>query len=147
MGETLRKGGENMRSRQRQRQTMYFVTVTETADGIDTIQHYGKPTENRLFISETHNLPNHYGSGITPTYGRYIFCYKQSDLFQVGSQVYIDRTPELDSEGNLVTDPVTGYPTVLPDYVIVRLIASRKGRVFQMGVKKMGDDGSQEVGP
>lgn len=130
-----------MRSRGRQRQKMYFVPVTESADGIDTVMTYGTPVPKWLFISETHNLPNHYGSGITPTYGRYIFCYKHSNLFQVGCQVYIDKEPELDANGELVIDSQTGFPTVMPDYVIVRIIASKHGRVFQMGVKKIGDRG------
>lgn len=120
---------------------MYFVPVTESADGIDTVFTYGTPVKHRFFISETHNLPNHYGSGITPTYGRYIFLYDRSQLFQVGTQVFIDREPELDANGDLVIDSQTGFPTTVPDYIVVRIIASKHGRVFQMGVKKIGDRG------
>ena len=127
-----------MRSRMRQRQKMWFVSVGEKAVGLDRVQIFGKPVLKRFFISETHNLPLHYGSGIVEQYGRYIFCYNQEDIPVEGTQVYIDRTPELDGDGNLIVDEI-GSPTVLPDYIVVRTISSKRGDVYSIGVKKITD--------
>ena len=41
-----------MRSRVRDRQKVWFVTVTEKKVGIDTVQEYGKPIMKKMAVAE-----------------------------------------------------------------------------------------------
>ena len=124
-----------MRSRNRQRQEVYFVSVTESLSGINTVKTYGKPTKRKLYVSETQGDPQIIGSGLVITYGRYIVCYSSQDLFAIGTQVFVDALPDLDSGGNLTID------SPLPDYVIVRVESTKKGRAFRMWIRRIEDSG------
>lgn len=48
-----------MRSRGRDRQKIYFVTVTEKKVGIDTVQEYGKPIVKKMAVSSGTGQPGH----------------------------------------------------------------------------------------
>jgi len=124
-----------MRSRLRDKQKMWFVTRTRDDSHIDAIITYSKPVMKRLAVSATAGPPIEIGSGLVRDYDREIVCYDMTFRPAEGTAVYIDRTPEIDAEGNLVLT-AGGDPTVLPVYVIVKIMKTEKGRVTRYGVRK-----------
>ena len=130
-----------MRNRMRRLQDLYFCEFTEEIpDGsIDTIRTYSKPQHMRLGVSATSGYTMGWGAGIVAAYDRYITSYAGTLGLREGMMIYVDRIPELDSDGNLVTEEVNGVvqPTVLPDYMLDKIYFSRKGTVTRFGIKKV----------
>lgn len=53
--------------------------------------------------------------------------------------MWVDVTPELDDEGELVLDS-DGLPTVMPDYTLRRKVDTKMGTVARYLIKKNGDE-------
>lgn len=120
---------------------MYFCEFTEEIPegGIDTIRVYTKPVHVRLGVSATSGYVMGWGVGLVTAYDRYITSYKGTLGFKEGMMIYVDNVPELDSNGELVMEEVAGVmqPTVLPDYMLDRILYSKKGVVTRFGIKKV----------
>ncbi len=120
---------------------MWFCSFTEEIpDGsIDTVRVYSKPLHKRLGVSATSGYTMGWGAGIVPAYDRFITSYSGTLGLTEGLMVYVDRVPELDENGELVTTEVEGVvqPTVLPDYMLDKIYFSRKGTVTRFGIKKV----------
>ena len=129
-----------MRSRVRDRQPIYFSTITEKKVGIDTVQEYGKPIMRKLTVSAGAGAPTQISAGLVVDYDREITSYDKSLRTEVteGSVCWVDVTPEIAQDGNLVmsTDRVT--PTVPPDYRVDKIFSTSRGRVDVFGIKKIG---------
>lgn len=120
------------------RQNIYVTKLTETRSGIDRVRVYSKPVKYRLSVSATAGTPGIFSAGIVPDYDREITVFKgQFTGFNAGegSLLYVDATPELDENGDLVLSE--GEPTVRPDYVLVRKLAMAHGQVARYGIKKV----------
>lgn len=125
------------------RQDIYVTNVTETRSGIDRVRQWDTPTMYRLSVSATIGNPAVFNAGIVPDYDREITVYKgQFTGFdpEPGTLLYVDVTPELDENGDLVLTE-DGDPTVDPDYVLVRKIASARGQVARYGIKRVSYGG------
>ena len=129
-----------MRSPFKDRQPVYFSTITEKKSGIDTIQEYSKPIMAKLTASAGTGAPSQISAGLVVDYDRELTSYNKALRGQVeeGSVCWVDVTPEIAQDGNLVmsTDRVT--PTVPPDYRITQIFRAQKGRVDVFGIKKIG---------
>lgn len=129
-----------MRSRKRDRQKIWFSNVTEKKVGIDTVQEYGKPIMAKLTASAGTGAPSQISAGLVVDYDRELTSYNKALRGQVeeGSVCWVDVTPEIAQDGNLVmsTDRVT--PTVPPDYRVDKIFSTQKGQVDVFGIKKIG---------
>ena len=129
-----------MRSRVRDRQKVWFVTVTEKKVGIDTVQEYSKPIMRRLTISAGTGAPTQISAGLVVDYDREITSYDKSLRSEVseGSACWVDVVPEISEDGSLamLDDGVT--PTVPPDYRVDKIFQTARGRVDVLGIKKIG---------
>ena len=67
-----------MRSRSRDRQKIWFVTVTEKKVGIDTVQEYGKPVMKKMAVSSGTNMPGQVSAGLVVDYDREITSYDKT---------------------------------------------------------------------
>lgn len=124
------------------RQNIYVTIKTETQVGIDRVKVYTKPVKYRLSVSATAGYPNIVNTGIIPDYDREITVYAgQVTGFHApeGSLLYVDVSPELDENGDLVLSE-DGEPTVYPDYVMVRRISTMRGKVSRYGIKRASYD-------
>ena len=127
------------RSAWKLRQNIYVTVRTETQSGIDRVKVYSKPKKYRLSVSATAGVPSVFGTGIVPDYDREITVYAgQFTGFDApeGALLYVDISPDLDSEGNIKLDDA-GEPTVYPDYELVRKISTLRGKVSRYGIKKV----------
>ena len=129
-----------MRSPFKDRQPVYFSTITEKKSGIDTIQEYSKPIMTKLTASSGTGAPSQISAGLVVDYDRELTSYNKELRGQVeeGSVCWVDVTPEIAQDGNLVmsTDRVT--PTVPPDYRVDKIFSTQKGQVDVFGIKKIG---------
>ncbi len=127
-----------MRSRTRDRQDIWFSTVTEKKIGIDTIQEYAKPVKKRMSVSTGTGLPGQVSAGLVVDYDREILNYDHDFLQVEGNVVWVDVIPDIDDEGNLVMSDDEVTPTVPPDYRITQIFRTAKGHVDVFGIKKIG---------
>ena len=129
-----------MRNPVNQRQKVWFSTITEKKVGIDTIQEYSKPIMTKLTASSGTGAPSQISAGLVVDYDRELTSYNKELRGQVeeGSVCWVDVTPEIAQDGNLVmsTDRVT--PTVPPDYRVDKIFSTQKGQVDVFGIKKVG---------
>lgn len=129
-----------MRSRSRDRQKIWFSNVTEKKVGLDTVQEYGKPIMAKLTASAGTGAPSQISAGLVVDYDRELTSYNKALRGQVeeGSVCWVDVTPEIAQDGNLVmsTDRVT--PTVPPDYRVDKIFQTARGLVDVFGIKKIG---------
>ena len=106
-----------MRSPFKDRQPVYFSTITEKKSGIDTIQEYSKPIMAKLTASAGTGAPSQISAGLVVDYDRELTSYNKELRGQIeeGSVCWVDVVPEIAEDGNWVmaTDRVT--PTVPPD--------------------------------
>lgn len=128
-----------MRNLIRQTQELYFSVKTFETVGIDEISKFSKPEMHKFTVSASGSTPETYANGIVPDYDRYITSFDRTFDPIEGMQVWVDVTPELDSEGNLVLDE-DGIPTVMPDYTIRRKVDTKMGTVARYLIKKNGDE-------
>ena len=129
-----------MRSRVRDRQKVWFVTVTEKKVGIDTIQEYSKPIMRRLTISAGTGAPTQISAGLVVDYDREITSYDKSLRSEIseGSVCWVDVMPEISEDGSLVISDDGVTPTVPPDYRVDKIFQTARGRVDVLGIKKIG---------
>lgn len=129
-----------MRSRSRDRQKIYFVTVTEKKVGIDTVQEYGKPIMRRLSVSAGTGQPGQVSAGLVVDYDREITSYDKTlrGVIREGDAVFVDVEPQLNDDGALTMGEDGYTPVTPPDYRISAIFKTQKGNVDIFGIKKVG---------
>ena len=129
-----------MRSRSRDRQKVFFVTVTEKKVGIDTVQEYGKPIMRRLAVSSGTGQPGQVSAGLVVDYDREITSYdkKLRGVIREGDAVFADVEPQLNDDGTLTMGDDEYTPVTPPDYRISAFFSTQKGDVDVYGIKKVG---------
>ena len=129
-----------MRSRSRDRQKIWFVTVTEKKVGIDTVQEYGKPIMRRLAVSSGTGQPGQVSAGLVVDYDREITSYDKSvrGVIREGDAVFVDVEPKLNDDETLVMGDDGYTPVTPPDYRISAIFSTQKGDVDVYGIKKVG---------
>lgn len=130
-----------MRSLKRQQQKVWFSQVHERLDGIDTIQEWDKPIMVSLTVSTTSGTPEEIAAGIVPDYDRYLTYHKSrfkpSLGLEEGMAAWVDVIPELDEIGRLIMDEDGINPTIPPDYMIKKILDTKKGSVARYGIAKI----------
>ena len=129
-----------MRSPVRDRQKVWFSTITEKKVGIDTIQEYSKPIVAKLTASAGTGAPSQISAGLVVDYDREIVSYSKSLRSEVeeGSVCWVDVIPEIAEDGSLVMSDDEVTPTVPPDYRVDKIFSTQKGQVDAFGIKKIG---------
>lgn len=129
-----------MRSPVRDRQPIYFSTITEKKVGIDTIQEYSKPIMVKLTASAGTGAPSQISAGLVVDYDRELVSYSKSLRSEVeeGSVCWVDVIPEISEDGSLVMSDDGVTPTVPPDYRVDKVFSTARGRVDVLGIKKIG---------
>lgn len=129
-----------MRSPVRDRQPIYFSTITEKKVGIDTVQEYSKPIMRKLTVSAGTGAPTQISAGLVVDYDREITSYDKSLRSEVeeGSVCWVDVVPEIADDGSLVMSDDEVTPTVPPDYRVDKIFSTQKGQVDVFGIKKIG---------
>lgn len=129
-----------MRSPVRDRQLVYFSTITEKKVGIDTVQEYSKPIMAKLTASAGTGAPSQISAGLVVDYDREIVSYSKSLRSEVteGSVCWVDVIPEISDDGSLVMSDDGVTPTVPPDYRVDKIFSTARGRVDVFGIKKIG---------
>lgn len=129
-----------MRSPVRDRQPIYFSTITEKKVGIDTVQEYSKPIMRKLTVSAGTGAPSQISAGLVVDYDREIVSYSKSLRSEVeeGSVCWVDVIPEIADDGSLVMSDDGVTPTVPPDYRVDKIFSTAKGKVDVFGIKRIG---------
>ena len=129
-----------MRSPVKDRQLVYFSTITEKKVGIDTIQEYSKPIVARLTASAGTGAPSQISAGLVVDYDRELVSYSKSLRPEVeeGSVCWVDVIPEIAEDGSLVMSDDGVTPTVPPDYRVDKIFSTDKGKVDVFGIKRIG---------
>lgn len=133
-----RRGRFTMRSRGRDRQKMWFVTVSEKKDGIDTVQEYGKPVMKKMSVSSGTGQPGQISAGLVVDYDREVVNYDHSFTQTEGNAVWVDVVPKLNEDGSLVMSDDGVTPVTPPDYWIKQIFRTQKGNVDVFGIKRYG---------
>ena len=129
-----------MRSRGRDRQKIWFVTVTEKKVGIDTVQEYGKTIMRRLAVSSGTGQPGQVSAGLVVDYDREITSYDKTlrGVIREGDAVFVDVEPQLNEDGTLTMGDDGYTPVTPPDYRISAIFSTSKGNVDVFGIKRVG---------
>ena len=129
-----------MRSPVRDRQKVFFVTVTEKKVGIDTVQEYGKPIMKKMAVSSGTGQPGQVSAGLVVDYDREITSYDKSlrGVIREGDAVFVDVKPQLNDYGTLTMGDDGYTPVTPPDYRILAIFSTSKGNVDVFGIKKVG---------
>ena len=129
-----------MRSPVRDRQPIYFSTITEKKVGIDTIQEYSKPIVAKLTASAGTGAPSQISAGLVVDYDRELTSYNRNLRNQIeeGSVCWVDVIPEIAEDGSLVMSDDGITPIVPPDYRVDKIFSTARGRVDVFGIKKIG---------
>lgn len=146
-----------MRNIKRQVQDLWFCNVTEENDGIDLVKKYSKPEKHRFSVSATSGYVQGWGAGFVLSYDRYITSFDREYKPKEGMMVFVDVIPELDEngdlkmktiyetdiDGSLVLDnqgnpiPVSSEPFTTPDYILKRILDTKRGKVARYGIEKV----------
>ena len=129
-----------MRSPVRDRQKVWFSTITEKKVGIDTIQEYSKPVVAKLTASAGTGAPSQISAGLVVDYDRELTSYNRNLRNQIeeGSVCWVDVIPEIAEDGSLVMSDDGITPIVPPDYRVDKIFSTARGRVDVFGIKKIG---------
>lgn len=129
-----------MRSSVRDRQKVWFSTITEKKVGIDTVQEYSKPIMAKLTASAGTGAPSQISAGLVVDYDRELTSYNKSLRSEVeeGSVCWVDVIPEISDDGSLAMSDDEVTPTVPPDYRVDKIFSTAKGNVDVFGIKKIG---------
>ena len=129
-----------MRSPVRDRQPIYFSTITEKKVGIDTVQEYNNPIMRKLTVSAGTGAPTQISAGLVVDYDREITSYDKSLRSEVteGSVCWVDVVPEIADDGSLVMSDDEVTPKVPPDYRVDKIFSAQRGNVDVFGIKKIG---------
>lgn len=130
-----------MRSRVRDRQKVWFVTVTEEKVGINTVLKYGKPIMKKMSVSSGTGQPGQVSAGLVVDYDREIISYDKSfrGVIREGDAVFVDVEPQLNEDGTLTMGKDGYTPVTPPDYRISAIFSTQKGDVDVFGIKKVGE--------
>lgn len=130
-----------MRSMLRDRQAIYFSTVTEKKVGIDTVQEYNDPViKKKMSVSSGTGQPGQVSAGLVVDYDREITSYDKSlrGVIREGDAVFVDVEPQLNDDGTLTMGEDGYTPVTPPDYRISSIFKTQKGNVDVYGIKKVG---------
>lgn len=129
-----------MRNPVRDRQKVWFSTITEKKVGIDTVQEYSNPIMRKLTVSAGTGAPSQISAGLVVDYDREIVSYSKSLRSEVeeGSVCWVDVVPEIADDGSLVMADDEVTPTVPPDYRVDKIFSTAKGNVDVFGIKRIG---------
>ena len=129
-----------MRSRVRDRQKAWFVTVTEKKVGIDTVLKYGKPIMKKMSVSSGTGQPGQISAGLVVDYDREITSYDKTlrGVIREGDAVFVDVEPQLNDDGTLTMSEDGYTPVTPPDYRISAIFSTQKGDVDVFGIKRVG---------
>ena len=131
-----------MRSRTRKKQDVWVAEKTQVEDGISLVDVYGTPESHRATVSLTSGTPHGWGFGFLADYDRYMTTHEKDWIPAEGSAVWVDVSPVLDDNGELVTEVNDDGDTVYvspPDYIVKRLNYSLKSPITKIWLKKLGD--------
>lgn len=133
-------GDYAVRSPVRDRQPIYFSTITEKKVGIDTVQEYSNPIMRKLTVSAGTGAPTQISAGLVVDYDREITSYDKSLRSEVeeGSVCWVDVVPEIADDGSLVMSDDEVTPTVPPDYRVDKIFSTKRGNVDVFGIKRIG---------
>lgn len=144
------------------KQDIWYSEVMEEMSGYDTISVYEKPKKCRLVVSATSGTPEEIAAGIVPDYERYLTYHKPKygDILNLeeGMALWIDIVPKTDKNGELDRNIIYqiddngevviddgGKPIIEsfeyvtpPDYVLKKIIGTKKGSVVRYGIAKIG---------
>lgn len=129
-----------MRSLQRRKQDIWLTKATRSDEHIEDTVTYSKPEKHRVTVSNSSGNPREIAAGLVSEYSRYFISYDRDFRPEEGMSVFVDKIPELDSEGELVLDS-DGVPVTLPDYVITTILDTARGTIARYGMKKIAGDG------
>lgn len=129
-----------MRSRSRDRQKIWFVTVAEKKVRLDTVQEYGKPIMKKMAVSSGTGQPGQVSAGLVVDYEREITSYDKTlrGVMHEGDALYVDVEPQLNDDGTLTMGEDGYTPVTSPDYRISAIFKTQKGNVDVYGIKKNG---------
>lgn len=129
-----------MRNPVRDRQKVWFSTITEKKVGIDTIQEYSNPVMAKLTASAGTGAPSQISAGLVVDYDRELTSYNKNLRSEVeeGSVCWVDVIPEIAEDGSLVMSDDEVTPTVPPDYRVDKIFSTKRGNVDVFGIKKIG---------
>lgn len=130
-----------MRSRGRDRQKIWFVTVTEKKVGIDTALEYNDPViEKKMAVSSGTGQPGQVSAGLVVDYDREITSYDKSlrGVIREGDAVFVDVEPQLNEDGTMAMGEDGYTPVTPPDYRISAIFSTQKGDVDVFGIKRVG---------
>jgi hypothetical protein len=127
----------NDRSPVRERQKVWFSTVTEKLVGMATVNIYSNPVMKRFTVSAGAGTPTQISAGIVPDYDREITSYDRTFKPTEGDAIWVDAAPELNDDGSLVVDEQY-RPSVPPDYRLTKIFDTQKGNVAVYGIRKVG---------
>ena len=130
-----------MRSRGRDRQKIWFVTVTEKKVGIDTVYEYNDPViKKKMSVSSGTGQPGQVSAGLVVDYDREIISYDKSfrGVIREGDAVFVDVEPQLNDDGTLTMGEDGYTPVTSPDYRISAIFSTQKGDVDVYGIKRVG---------
>lgn len=127
-----------MRGRVRQRQDVWYATISVDQDGISSITKYSTPIKKKQSVSSTSGTPLEISPGIAPTYDRYITNFDRTFNPEEGTMVWVDVIPELNENGELKMEDDGITPITPPDYRLEKRLATQKGNISRFGIKKTG---------
>lgn len=129
-----------MRASVKDRQKVWFSTITEKKVGIDTVQDYSKPIMAKLTASAGTGAPSQISAGLVVDYDRELTSYNLELRGQIeeGSVCWVDVIPEISEDGSLVMSDDGVTPTVPPDYRVDKIFQTARGQVDVFGIKKIG---------
>ena len=126
-----------MRNATRRKQDVWFVKRTKDDSNMSPSYTYSRPEKHRFSVSGTSGSPAEMNFGLLPTYDRYMISYDRKFKPVEGMYLYVDKTPELDSNGYLLLED--GVPTVKPDYILNRIHDTQRGMLARYGIQKVSD--------
>lgn len=128
-----------MRSLQRRKQDVWLTVATKSDDTIEGSVSYSKPERHSVTVSNTSGTPHELSVGIVAEYSRYIVSYDRDFNPKEGTQVFVDKQPELDENKELAVDE-NGIALTTPDYVLSHIMDTAKGTIARYGLKKIAGD-------
>ena len=127
-----------MRSPVRDRQKIWFATITEHKEGLDGWKEYGKPVMKKMTVSTGTGQPGQISAGLVVDYDREVVNYDHSFTQTEGNAVWVDVVPKLNEDGSLVMSDDGVTPVTPPDYWIKQIFRTQKGNVDVFGIKRYG---------
>ena len=131
-----------MRSRVRDRQKVWWVSIEEVHDGIDTYTKYSKPIMKKQTVSATAGSSAEISAGLVLEYDREVVSYDRNFKPVEGTLLFVDVVPQLDEEGNLIMGDDSVTPVTVPDYRLAKIFDTQHGNVAVYGIERIGGSDS-----